>query len=134
MRINTYDIDGVINLGDYAGLVPRERDIIITGRSKEERSYTAEWLWARGIYNNVYYNQIPFDEKTREKSGYHKAETLNFLEDQGYEIGVHFEDDPIQADIIEQNTNVKVVRIIHDLVEKENVWHGPKHSASTGTD
>jgi hypothetical protein len=43
----------------------------------------------------------------------------------GVKIGLHFEDDPIQADIIEKETPIKVVRIVHDLVEKENVWHGP---------
>lgn len=125
--INTYDIDGVINLGDYIGLKPRPLDIIITGRCTEEAEYTRDWLIKQGIYNRVIFNHIPFSEKTRERSGHHKADRINELKSDGYHIGVHFEDDPIQADIIEQNTDVKVVRIVHDLVEKENVWHGPKH-------
>jgi hypothetical protein len=52
----------------------------------------------------------------------------------GIHIGLHFEDDPIQADIIERECpHVKVVRIVHDLVEKENVWHGePQYDPSSG--
>jgi hypothetical protein len=46
--INSYDIDGVINLGgDYKGLRPGPNDIIITGRSYEEADYTWAWLHRR---------------------------------------------------------------------------------------
>jgi hypothetical protein len=125
LRINTFDIDGVINLGEYTGLRPAHYDVIITGRALEEANYTLHWLKLHDIHNRVFFNNIPFDEKTREKSGYHKARTINELLDIGYDIGLHFEDDEIQAAIIEKETPIKVVRIVHDLVEKENVWHGP---------
>jgi hypothetical protein len=126
--INSYDIDGVINLGDgLTGLRPGRFDIIITGRShQDEREYTLKWLRERGIDNPVIMNPVRFSEKTRQNAGEHKARTINMYWDMHVHVGVHFEDDPIQADIIERECpRVKVVRIVHDLVEKENVWHGP---------
>jgi hypothetical protein len=127
--INTYDIDGVINMGEgLIGLHPRPEDMIITGRSLfDEHDYTWEWFKKNDISNRTFFNPVRFEEKTRKSSGEHKAKTLNMLLDAGYEIGLHFEDDDIQALIIEQNCpRVKVVRIVHNLVEKENVWHGDK--------
>lgn len=131
--INSYDIDGVINMGDYVGLRPGPEDVIITGRSwQDERFYTSKWLTDRKILNDVYYSPFEFNKKTRENSGVHKARTLNDLLDKGFKIGLHFEDDPIQADYIERwCPRVKVVRIVHDLVEKENVWHGPTDNQSS---
>lgn len=133
--INSFDIDGVINMGDkYKGLRPNPNDIIITGRSEpDEGEYTRSWLRKRAIYNLLFMNPVRFDEKTREGAGKHKANVLNRLLDAGIEIGLHFEDDPIQAAFIERDCpRVKVVRIVHDLVEKENVWHGPTDNASLG--
>ena len=132
--INSYDIDGVINMGDkFTGLRPGLRDIIITGRSAiEEKKYTTDWLLLNGIMNHVVMNPVPFAEKTRQKAGEHKANIINTYWDMGIPIGLHFEDDPIQADIIEKNCpRVKVVRVIHDLVEKENVWHGPTNNSGS---
>jgi hypothetical protein len=71
--INSYDIDGVINMGDYVGLQPGPNDIIITGRSVEEHDYTWEWLKKRNINNRVIFNCVDFKMKTRESSGEHKA-------------------------------------------------------------
>jgi hypothetical protein len=125
--INSYDIDGVINMGKYIGLRPRPEDVIITGRSYfDEADYTIKWLRDNGIQNSrVYMNPVKFETKTREGSGKYKASKLNYLLDHGVDIGIHYEDDPVQANIIEQECpRVKVVRIVHDLVEKENVWHG----------
>lgn len=125
--INSYDIDGVINMGDgFVGLLPRLNDIIITGRSDiDERKYTERYLRGIGIMNHIVMNPVRFHEKTRENAGEHKARTINKFWDMGLQIGLHFEDDPVQADIIERECpRVKVVRIVHDLVEKENVWHG----------
>lgn len=122
--INTYDIDGVINMGKYKGLTPQYGDIIITGRSFEEKKYTNQFLCDRGIYNTVFYSPEEFNSKTREKSGIHKANVINMLVNSGITIGIHFEDDPIQADIIKTMTPVQVVLVVSDLVEKENVWHG----------
>ncbi len=108
------------------GLRPQAEDVIITGRSVNEMEYTLKWLRSRNIRNSVFFNNILFNEKTREKSGIHKAKTLNNLIDNvKLDIQFHYDDDPIQADIIERECpHVKVIRIVHDLVEKENVWHG----------
>jgi hypothetical protein len=134
--INSYDIDGVINMGEgFRGLRPAPSDIIITGRSEpDEGAYTRAWLHKKAIYNVLFMNPTKFSEKTREGSGHFKAETLNKLLDVGIQIGLHFEDDPVQADIIEQECpRVKVVRICHDLVNKENEWHGPTTPTLHGT-
>lgn len=134
--INSYDIDGVINLGeDYKGLRPGPNDIIISGRSEpDEGDYTRAWLHKHALYNILILNPVKFGDKTRENAGQHKASTLNKLLDAGVKVDIHFEDDPVQADIIEKNCpNVKVVRIIHDLVEKENVWHGPTNDPRSTT-
>jgi hypothetical protein len=123
--INTYDIDGVIYFGkDLEGLTPTPKDMIITGRSFEERPETMKMLSKRGIENHVLFNNIRFDEKTRVKSGIHKGDTLNMLKQLGYEIGIHFEDDEVQIQQIKKIAPwVNVVHVKHDLVEKENVRH-----------
>ena len=124
----SFDIDGVINMGDYPGIYPGVNDIIITGRSFEEEKYTLEYLYDKGIFNVVYFNSLKFDEKTRESSGHHKADTINRLNSENIDfikIVNHYEDDPIQADIINKKCpDIKVILVCHDLVEKENVWHG----------
>jgi len=125
--INSYDIDGVIFMGPgRRGVYPGQRDVIITGRSFEEEKETKAMLGERGIFNQVYFNPIIFDLKTRESSGHHKAITIKMFNkrQQLTKIDIHFEDDPIQAKIIqEQNPDISVVLLQHDLVEKENVRH-----------
>jgi len=122
--INSFDIDGVIYMGKYGGVFPGPHDIIITGRSKEEKSETLAMLSSKGITNEVYMNPTPFDQKTRESSGRHKGQTLFYLEEIGMRFGIHFEDDPIQAEIIQKMMpHINVVLLQHDLVEKENVRH-----------
>lgn len=120
-KINSFDIDGVIYLGPvFGGLYPGPNDVIITGRSFEEAPETLRMLESKGITNKVYFNPLPFDEKTRHSSGVHKARVINELGN----IALHFEDDPIQMEAIIDNTKgVQVVHINHDLVEKENVRH-----------
>ena len=126
--INSFDIDGVIYMGEYGGVYPGPSDIIITGRSIDEMKATYQMLEKKGIKNEVFFNPIPFDQKSRESSGHHKAEILNMLRIcKGVNIGIHFEDDPIQAAVIrEKAPHVQVVLLQHDLVEKENVWHEPE--------
>ena len=126
--INSFDVDGVIYMGPGRhGVFPGPRDVIITGRSLlDEEKETKSMLGQRGIFNQVFMNPLPFESKTRESSGWHKANTIN-----GYnariqltKIDIHFEDDPIQADIIRANCpGVEVVMLHHNLVEKENVRH-----------
>jgi hypothetical protein len=126
--INSFDIDGVIYMGEYGGVYPGPSDIIITGRSFEEELATLQMLKKKGINNEVFFNPIPFDQKSRESSGKHKANILNDLRlFKGIKIGIHFEDDPIQAAVIREDApHVQVVLLQHDLVEKENVWHEPE--------
>lgn len=124
-QINTYDIDGCIYINNEVGGVhPGPYDIIITGRSYEEIPETRRMLSARGIYNRVFFNRTKFDQKTREGSGLHKAQTINRLQQLGYTIMCHFEDDEIQARVIRENCpNITVVMLVHDLTNKENVRH-----------
>jgi hypothetical protein len=126
--INSFDIDGVIYMGEYGGVYPGPSDIIITGRSFEEELATLQMLKKKGINNEVFFNPIPFDQKSRESSGKHKANILNDLRlFKGIKVGIHFEDDPIQAAVIREDApHVQVVLLQHDLVEKENVWHEPE--------
>lgn len=124
MLINTYDIDGVIFLGEYDGVRPGPNDIIITGRSWEEFEETHKMLVSKGISNKVIYNSKKFDEKTRESSGEHKAESIKRLIENGYTHGVHFEDDEIQIEIMKKMIpNIRIVHLVSDLVTKENVRH-----------
>lgn len=122
MQVNTYDIDGVINLDQYDGVYPGKDDIIITGRSIDEKPETLKWLRDRGIENKVYFNSLPFDKKTRESSGQHKGNVIKMLIESGIDHGVHFEDDEIQIKEIEHIVpQVRIVHVVSNLVEKENV-------------
>lgn len=123
--VNTYDCDGVIYINkDIGGIYPGPKDIIITGRSYEEKPETDAMLLRRSISNRVFYNPLPFDKKTRETSGLHKADTIKFLQKRGYKVNAHFEDDPIQAKIIsEKCPDIKIVMLVHNLTELENTRH-----------
>lgn len=125
MLVNTYDIDGVIYFGkELDGLYPGPNDIIITGRSWEEADKTINMLNKRGIHNKVCFNPLSFDEKTRITSGQHKGNTIKALIESGYEHGIHFEDDEIQVEEIRKIVpNVRIVHVVSNLVEKENVRH-----------
>jgi predicted membrane protein len=123
--MNSFDIDGVIYIDkkNY-GVFPGKDDIIITGRSFEERPETLSMLNARGIHNVVHFNPMKFDAKTRESSGIHKALVLNKLKTEGTTIGIHFEDDEIQIEQIKKYCPwVNVVHMVHELTNKENVGH-----------
>ena len=121
---NSFDIDGVIFMDKFNGVYPGLNDVIITGRSKEEKTETEVMLKSKGITNKVYYNKLPFNKKTRESSGHHKGQTLLYLEKMGMRFGIHYEDDPVQAAIIKKMMpHINVVLLQHDLVEKENVRH-----------
>jgi hypothetical protein len=123
--MNTFDIDGVIYMGkDHDGVYPGPNDLIITGRSIEEKPETIRMLQQKGINNKVYFNPLPFKQKTRESSGHHKADIISALITLGCPIDIHFEDDPIQADIIKKVTSIHVVLLNHNLTEKENMRHG----------
>lgn len=120
-----FDIDGVLNMGEYPGVYPGPSDVIITGRSWQEAPETTAFLKQKGLLaKQLFVNSATFEEKTREGSGKHKADTINKLNKQGYNIVIFYEDDPIQADIIrEKCPDLQVVLLVHNLVEKENVRH-----------
>lgn len=119
-QVNGFDCDGVITVGIYPG----PNDIIITGRSYEEKPETSAMLEKLGIDNMIFYNNIAFDKKTRQSSGEHKADRIKKLRDVGIVINNFFEDDPIQKEVIERECPwVNVVHIVHELTEKENVRH-----------
>lgn len=114
--INSFDIDGVIFMGDeFLGVYPGPQDIIVTGRSYEEKQTTFEMLYSRGIHNEVYFNPRPFDRKTRESSGEHKACVLAKI----HNLGIHFEDDPIQIAVMrERLPDIRIVHLVHEFTEK----------------
>jgi len=119
MEINSFDLDGVIYFGkDSRGICPGPNDVIITGRSWEEKEKTEAWCERFGIMNQIYFSKVPVALRTREISGYHKAVTLLELL-KTMNIVRHFEDDPIQKDILEAMVpEVKVIHLVHELTEK----------------
>jgi hypothetical protein len=117
-KINGFDNDGVISIGIFPG----PNDVIITGRSYEEEKETIEFMHNRNIFNKIYFNPVKFNEKTRKSSGEHKVNTINELKKEGIKINIFFEDDPIQKEVIEYWCPwIKVVHIVHNLTEKENI-------------
>ena len=100
--INSFDIDGVIYLGeDRIGLHPRHQDIIVTGRTLHDSKKTYDMLADRGITATLYLNPFPGERSPRETSGEHKARILRNQIDWGLNnIQNHYEDDPVQAEII----------------------------------
>ena len=125
MKVNGFDIDGVIHLGNgVCGVRPGPNDVIITGRSHQEEQETLAFLRKHGITNKVYFNPLPFKVKTRETSGIHKARTLRWLKEiKTIDVQFFFEDDEVQKAEIEKDWNGKVIHVSHDFTEKENVRH-----------
>lgn len=125
--VNTFDLDGVIYLGHWGGVYPGPNDIILTGRSFEEAKETYDMLSVKGISNQVFFNQVRFNQKNRVNSGIHKGKTLLWLKSylsKVAELGVHFEDDEIQvAEILKIVPHQKIVLLKHCLTEKENRRH-----------
>jgi hypothetical protein len=123
MKISTYDIDGVIFINkDIKGITPGPYDFIITGRSYEEKPETERMLADRGIYNQVFYNPLSFDQKSRASSGQHKGNTIKKLIAEGHEIQFHVEDDEIQiAEIKKIVPELNIIHMKHNMTEKENI-------------
>lgn len=119
--INTFDCDGVLDFEGVPGIYPGPSDVIITGRSYEEYRETERMLRSRGILNKVFYNPLPFNAKTRISSGQHKANIITGLIAMGIDIGMHFEDDPVQiSEIKKVHPHLKIVHVSSDLVDLEN--------------
>ena len=134
MKVNSFDIDGVIYFGEgTTGVRPCKDDIIITGRPFTDRDETIKMLESRGIYNTLYMNPlkryIPNPNVTngikdnplygRKASGIFKGQMINMLKDLGVEIDMHFEDDPIQIKEIKKRCpNVSIVHLKRDNEER----------------
>lgn len=98
-----YDIDGVIT----EGIVPLADSVIVTGRSFEEAPETYYMLHSKGIFNAVYFNPVPFIEKTIENSGEWKGKICKLLS-----ITWFYEDDVRQAEIIKSmNKEIQILLI-----------------------
>lgn len=128
MKVNSFDIDGVIYFGEgTTGVRPCKDDVIITGRPFTDREETIKMLESRGIYNTLYMNPlkryIPNPHSipggimdnplySRKASGIFKGHMINMLESLGLEIQMHFEDDPVQIRQIEKLCpNVSIVHV-----------------------
>jgi hypothetical protein len=123
MKVNSFDIDGVIYFGeDVTGVRPCENDIILTGRPYHDREATEKMLHSRGIYNTVYMNPLDrYDNPIygRKASGIFKGQMINMLKDLGIEVQMHFEDDPIQIkEIRKRCPNVSIVHCKRDNEER----------------
>ncbi len=123
MKVNSFDIDGVIYFGeDVTGVRPCENDIILTGRPYHDREATEKMLHSRGIYNTVYMNPLDrYDNSIygRKASGIFKGQMINMLKDLGIEVQMHFEDDPIQIkEIRKRCPNVSIVHCKRDNEER----------------
>ena len=119
--INTFDIDGVIYMGDdYDGIYPGPNDVIVTGRAEYSRKETEDMLTAKGINNPLYMNDKPKGFTDRRQSGLSKAMQFIRLEALGYKINIHFDDDPVQIEeITKAMPHIHCVHISHDLIPKE---------------
>ena len=56
---------------------------------------------------------------SREASGKHKAQTIKMLEENhDYQVGLHFEDDPIQiAEIKKVHPDLQIIHLVRDSEE-----------------
>ena len=124
IKVNSFDIDGVIYFGDdITGVRPCDNDIIITGRPYHDREDTIKMLESRGIYNTVYMNPLDrydnLNRHGRKASGIFKGQMINMLKDLGIEVQMHFEDDPIQIKEIQKRCpNVSIVHLKRDNEER----------------
>ena len=127
MKINTFDIDGVIYFGEQAtGVRPGEDDVIITGRPFHAREETEKMLHSRGINKTVYMNplarKIGYEDNPlygRKASGIWKAHMISYLQDLGYEIVMHFEDDQVQIDEIKKkHPDLSIVHLVRENEER----------------
>tara|TARA_R100001079_G_C4377051_1_gene121443 strand:- start:92 stop:460 length:369 start_codon:yes stop_codon:yes gene_type:complete len=120
-KINTFDIDGVIYMGEgRTGVRPHQKDIIITGRSYTQKDETLDFLRKYEIWNEVHFNPLARDNPkySRLESGKWKAKVLTNLK-KDYIINLHFEDDPIQIEeILKVHPDQDIVHLHHDLTEK----------------
>jgi len=105
----------------HKGIYPGPDDIIVSGRSFEQREETEDMLRSRGISpERLYLNPLPFNGRSRVTSGQHKGTVFSRLKnEEDIKVLLHFEDDPVQATEINRLAPwVTVVLLCHELVEK----------------
>ena len=86
-----YDFDGVIT----AGHPPEPGSVIITGRTIIEAPATLKYLKQIKVWCPVFFNHIPFKDKTDLTSAVHKARLIQMLG-----VDTFYEDTLAQAEII----------------------------------
>lgn len=117
IKVNSYDIDGVVYMGEYhTGLIPGPQDIIVTGRSYQDRPHTLAWLRERGIHNMVFFNPTGRHDPdySARVSALHKAMVFKKLFEIGIHVDIHFEDSDEQIEVIlshVEGLKTKVVKI-----------------------
>ena len=113
--INSYDFDGVVTVG----IIPRECDIVITGRGIDEKAIVVETVRSLGARcMEIYLNpKTKAMGRTRKDSGEHKANILLRFIKEGRKIWNHFDDDPVQIKVIENAIEDR----IEDLQKKEKL-------------
>jgi hypothetical protein len=123
-KINTFDYDGVINMGpNHTGVRPCVNDIIVSGKPISEYEELRRKIKRMDISNHVIMNPLARTDKkySRRESGRWKAKVLLLLQE-CYDIGIHFEDDPVQIEEIRLVIpNLTIVHLDHKLVDHELV-------------
>jgi len=112
-----YDFDGVVSIG----IKPRNvKDVIITGRCRDETHRVLPFLEENGIHNKVYFNNITLEQRgthtveARTLSAEHKVKIIR-------ELGVtrFFDDDELQIEIIQRHhPGIEIIHVKSNLVEK----------------
>lgn len=119
--MNGFDFDGVISIGIHPG----PYDVIITGRTLEEKEHVQDILKSRGIDCPIYFNPVTLEfrgtgtDHSRRCSGKHKGHTLLSFKLKNNPIDVFFEDDEVQIEeILKLVPDQKIAHIVSDLVIK----------------
>ena len=116
-KINIYDFDGTIT----SGVHPRKDSIILTGRCIDEKHEVFQYFLDNNLYIEdyiFYFNPIMLKdrgnhtEKARNISGNHKANIIRKLIENGVEIGLYFEDDPVQANIVLEQSGLPANKLV----------------------
>lgn len=92
-----FDFDGVVSLGFVPSHALRDRAVIVTGRTLEESKPTLEFLHDKQLWLPVFFNPVPFSEKSIHASATHKARVCQLLG-----ITTFYEDCGQQAEIISE--------------------------------
>lgn len=103
MEVRSYDIDGVIT----KGIKPEPSCIIVSGRLSTFMAETRDLLNKLGISEAIpVYLRPAGISDDRVSAGVWKATIINWAR-----VTEHWEDDPLQANIISAMCNVKIVMV-----------------------